>query len=67
MTQEAVHSKKIFKGEKCGMALKFDLEKAYNRFKLDFFLKDTLIEIRFPPLLVNGILSCVSSSSLWVP
>lgn len=40
IAQEIVHSLRNFKGKKWGMALKIDLEKAYDRICWGF-LKDT--------------------------
>lgn len=36
VAQEVVHSLKNFKGTKCGMVMKIDLEKAYDRIRWDF-------------------------------
>lgn len=49
------------------MAIKIDLEKAYDRLKWEF-VKDTLEDIGFPGNLVNLIHNCISSvrmRSLW--
>lgn len=62
---EVVHSLKQFKSNKCGMVLKIDLEKAYDRIRWDF-LWDTLLEVGIPRQLVTVILHYVSSSSLQV-
>jgi hypothetical protein len=45
------------------MALKIDLEKAYNRLEWSF-IRHTLQFIHFPPSWIDLILSCISSSSL---
>lgn len=37
MAQKTIHSMRTFKGRKMGMALKIDLEKAYNRVRWEFF------------------------------
>ena len=42
------------------MALKIDLEKAYDKFEWSF-IRDTLIRFNFPKNLVELIMSCVSS------
>lgn len=63
VAQEVSHSLRNFKGERFGMEIKIDLEKAYDRIWWDF-LEDTLMEAGFPRLLVGIIINCVSFSSL---
>lgn len=47
------------------MAIKIDFEKAYDR--LDWsFIRDTLLQMNIPLLLVNIIMECVTTSSLKV-
>lgn len=65
IAKEAVHSMRNLKGKKAWMALKIDLEKAYDKVRWDF-LRDTLLEAGFPNLLVSVILNCVSSTSYQV-
>ncbi|KAA3477635.1 reverse transcriptase [Gossypium australe] len=50
VAQEVVHSMKGSKGNNYGMMLKIDLEKTYDKIRWDF-LKDSLLEARFPLLL----------------
>lgn len=65
VAQEVVHSLKGFRGNKKGMILKMDSEKAYDRINWDF-LRDTLVMARFPRQLVSVIMGCVSSASFQV-
>lgn len=63
ITQEVFHSMRTIKRKKWYMALKNDLEKAYDRLSWSF-LNDTLSYIGLPNHLVSLILSCVSSPSM---
>lgn len=45
------------------MAIKVDLEKAYDRLKWDF-IKDTLMDIGLPEKIVDVIRNCTTSSSM---
>lgn len=47
------------------MAIKIDFEKAYDRLRWNF-IQDTLLEIRFPQLLVEVIMQCITTSSMKV-
>nr|KYP56436.1 Retrovirus-related Pol polyprotein LINE-1 [Cajanus cajan] len=58
--QEVIHSMRYKSGAKGWMAIKIDLEKAYDRLKWDF-VKDTLRDIGLPAQLVNIIWACISS------
>lgn len=61
--QEAIHSM-CTKTEKVGfMAIKMDLEKAYDRLKLSFIF-ETLQLAGFPSPLINIIMECISSVSM---
>ncbi|WCJ44200.1 RNA-directed DNA polymerase (reverse transcriptase)-related family protein [Euphorbia peplus] len=65
IAQEAIHSMRNKTGRNGWMALKVDLEKAYDRLNWDF-LDDTLQEAGIPQRLSKLIMFCVSSSSLQV-
>lgn len=45
------------------MALKIDLEKAYDCIRWDF-LEDTLVEVGLPSSLLRVVMHCISFSSL---
>lgn len=53
------------KGKKGGMAIKVDLEKAYDRVRCDF-LHSVLVERGFSNKWVSPLMSCVTASSLSV-
>ncbi|KAG6417983.1 hypothetical protein SASPL_120180 [Salvia splendens] len=65
IAQEAVHSMQRKTGKKGIMALKVDLEKAYDRATWAF-LFDTLNEAKLPAALLDVIMTCVSTSSMQV-
>jgi len=67
IVQEMLHSMRKKKGSKGYMAIKIDLEKAYDRLRWPF-IRETLLEARLPQLLVDVILNCISLTSfsiLW--
>lgn len=47
------------------MAIKIDLEKAYDRLNWNF-VRDTLVDISLPPNFVNLVWHCISTSSMRV-
>lgn len=47
------------------MAIKVNLEKAYDRLRWDF-IRDTLIQANFPPDMVNLIIQCITSTRMRV-
>ena len=63
ITQEIIHSMSLKKGRAGFMAIKIDLEKAYDRLEWHF-LRDVLNLYRLPSCLIDLIMSCVSSSSI---
>jgi len=67
IVQEMLHSMRQKKGSKGYMAIKIDLEKAYDRLRWPF-IRETLLEARLPQLMVDVILNCISLTSfsiLW--
>lgn len=63
--QEVIHSMRSKQGRTSFMAIKIDLEKAYDRLKWSF-IHDTLLEMRIPKKFIDIIMKCVSSSSMRV-
>ena len=65
IAQEVIHSMRIKKGQTGWLAVKVDLEKAYDR--LDWsFIKDTLSLVGISGRLLQLIMACISSSRLSV-
>ncbi|KAL0288166.1 UNVERIFIED_CONTAM: hypothetical protein Scaly_2739000 [Sesamum calycinum] len=65
IVQELLHTMRRMKGKKGGMAIKVDLEKAYDRVRCDF-LHSVLVERGFSNKWVSPLMSCVTASSLSV-
>jgi len=61
--QEILHTMRHKVGTKGWMAIKLDLETAYDRVRWEF-IRDTLLRMKLLNLLVEVIMSCVTSSSL---
>lgn len=59
IAREIIHSMRIRKGRKAWMAIKVDLEKAYDKPRWDF-IKDTLLDVGFPLSLVRVIMDCIT-------
>jgi len=62
VAQEMVHSMSKMKGNKAFMAIKIDLEKAYDRLNWNF-VEECLKECKFPPKLIKIIHHCISTPS----
>ena len=56
--QELIHSIGRVKGKKGYMAIKIDLEKAYDKLEWGF-IRDMLTRFNFPPILSDLIMSCI--------
>ncbi|XP_052112461.1 uncharacterized protein LOC127744218 [Arachis duranensis] len=65
ITQEVIHSMRNKKGGKGWMAIKIDLEKAYDRLKWSF-IKETLLDIGLPKNFIDLTLSCISTARMRV-
>lgn len=65
ITQEVIHTMRNMKGKVGFMALKIDLEKAYDRVSWAF-LQKTLLDVGLSFNFVNLIMSCVSSCDMRV-
>lgn len=65
IVQELVHSMSKRRGKMGVMAIKIDLEKAYDRLEWSF-IRDTLNLFNFPNHLTYLIMSCVSTTSISV-
>lgn len=63
--QELLHSLSLKKGRQGYMAIKIDLEKAYDRVEWSL-IRDTLALFNIPPVLSKVIMSCISTSSIEV-
>ncbi|XP_074318679.1 uncharacterized protein LOC141655501 [Silene latifolia] len=63
--QETIHTMRRKKGKKAYMAIKIDLEKAYDRLRWSF-IENTLKDMYFPQLLVDTIMNCVTSTRMQV-
>ena len=63
IAQEVVHSMRKKTGATGFMAIKVDLEKAYDRLSWKF-ISDTLREARIPPDLIQVIMACITSATM---
>lgn len=62
LSSKEIHSICKSKNKKVDMVFKIDLEKAYDHVNWDF-LEFCLKRNRFPPIIINLIMQCVTSSS----
>ena len=65
IAQELIYTMNRMKGREGYMAVKVDLEKAYDRLEWSFIHK-VLQAFRFPHNIIKLIMSCISTSSLFV-
>ena len=63
VAQEVIHSMRNKKGKGGLMAIKVDLEKAYDMLRWEF-IHETLIDVRLPSDLINVTMRCISSPSM---
>ncbi|XP_074266552.1 uncharacterized protein LOC141589827 [Silene latifolia] len=63
--QEVIHTMRKNKGNRGFMAIKIDLEKAYDRLCWDF-IRDTLNDMCIPAYLVDVIMECVTTSRMQI-
>ena len=63
VAQEIIHSMRKMKGRRSFMAIKVDLEKAYDRLSWSF-IRETLIAANLPNDLVRVIMDCIEITSL---
>lgn len=65
IAQEAIHSMRQKRGRVGWLAIKVDLEKAFDRLRWEF-IADTLRDVGFPCDLIDLTMACISSSSMKV-
>ena len=65
IVQELIHTMKQKKEKQGYMAIKVDLEKAYDRLEWHF-IRDMLNMYNFPPKMISLIMSCIFGSSISV-
>ncbi|WCJ40291.1 DNAse I-like superfamily protein [Euphorbia peplus] len=65
IAQEAIHSMRKKNGKSGWMALKVDLEKAYDRLRW-VFIRDSLQAMGLPTKLISLVMFCISSVSLQI-
>ena len=65
ITQEVVHSMRTMRGREGYMAVKVDLEKAYDRLGWNF-IADTLNDIGIPGRLISVIMKCLTGTTMQI-
>lgn len=65
IAQEIIHSMRLKKGKRGWVAVKVDLEKAFDRLRWDF-IEDTLNDAGLPSNLINVIMTCISTASMQI-
>ena len=65
IVQEMLHSMRYKQGKRGYMMIKIDFEKAYDRLRWSF-IRDTLLELRLPQLMVDVVMNCIESAKLSV-
>ncbi|KAK8504148.1 hypothetical protein V6N12_005687 [Hibiscus sabdariffa] len=65
INQEIVHSMSSKRGQGGWIAIKIDIQKAFDRLRWDF-IENTLVDAGIPHYLIRIILHCITSSSLQV-
>lgn len=65
IAQEVIHTIRHLKGKQGFMALKIDLENAYNRLKWSF-IEETLVLASFPSPMIKLIMNYITTSRLQV-
>ena len=65
IVQEMLHTMRSKQGRKGFMAIKIDFEKAYDRLRWAF-IRDSLLELCLPQLMVDLIMNCITSAKLQV-
>lgn len=63
IVQEVMHTMRRKQGAKGYMAAKIDFEKAYDRLRWAF-IRETLLQMNLPYLMIHVIMECITSASL---
>ena len=63
VAQEIIHSMRRKKGRQGFMAIKVDLEKAYDRLSWNF-IHGTLQELNLPIVFINLIMACITTARM---